>query len=227
MIPVRVRNDPGALQGARHRPRTSGGITNRSTPRSSSRAGSRPSSPAQKLPPLPKEQGKDSGKKKHHPHAKHDAKPLRSSAYKKLHKSEAARDKRCVRHFDKMRQFAYVRNAKITDMFLQYNQNGDDVIDYQEFLLMLNRMSMDKFLSESEMKELFAHADPDGSGGIDINEFNEVFGAQDPLVRKQKKKNMLNQSEKEFREFAENYASEAERRKAIAYVVALLIYNNL
>ena len=62
------------------------------------------------------------------------------------------------------------------------------VIDYSEFLLMLNTMNMDKFLAEDEMRELFEFADPDGSGGIDIGEFNTLFEAQEPLKRRNKKK---------------------------------------
>ncbi len=49
----------------------------------------------------------------------------------------------------------YVRNSKITDLFLKYNTNGDTVIDYNEWLHMLNQMNMDKFMSEQEMRELF------------------------------------------------------------------------
>ena len=268
--PVRVRNDPGALHGARHRPRTSGGVSNRGSrtrlddglsPQSSasrsrtpsispkrvgnspnrvgtapgrSRSRSRATSP--KLPPLaegltgtsPSKDGDGNGSGSgqmqmqmgesvmpklpppkremapvveppppHHAYAKNDAKPLRSRTplptdnMKKRDPAldtEEAKRRRVVKHFDKIRQFAYVRNSKLTDMFMKYNMNGDNVIDYNEFLLMLNAMNMDKFLSETEMKEMFEFADPDGSGGIELPEWNALFDAQEPLARKEKKK---------------------------------------
>ena len=235
MRPVRLANDPGALRGARHRPRTSGGVTNRPSSRQATPPQSGRASP-QKLPPLLEKesgsQGKErkirsakSGQKKKNKHNNNNKSSKNRAAVAggnqgDLHGSDAARQKRCTRHFDKMRQFAYVRNSKITDMFMKYNTNGDDVIDYKEFLLMLNRMSMDKFLSPQEMRELFEYADPDGSGGIDINEFNEVFGAQEPLVRKAKKKSQLDENAKEFQRYAEEFATPQERQKAIAYVHA-------
>ena len=52
------------------------------------------------------------------------------------------------------------------------------VIDYEEFLLMLNKMNMDKFLSETEMKELFEYADPDQSGG---NVWH-IWNLSDPVI---------------------------------------------
>ena len=114
MVPTRVANDAGALQGARHRPRTSGGVTNRPASRQQQQqqqsADGRTS--PKHLPPLSEQERAQTAQSpvvsRQHAYARSDGKPLESSGPKKLHDSSAAIRKRCTKYMDKMRQFACV-----------------------------------------------------------------------------------------------------------------------
>jgi len=60
--------------------------------------------------------------------------------------------------------------------FKIFDKNGDGILDKNELRMALTTLGFSK-LSSEEVDELFAEADKDGSGGIDLNELVRVMMA--------------------------------------------------
>jgi len=69
---------------------------------------------------------------------------------------------------DRLQQSGYT-SRDIPVLFRHFDQDGDGLLDLQEFRLMINEMQVG--LRGERVAELFASIDTDGSGGVEVREF--------------------------------------------------------
>jgi len=74
-------------------------------------------------------------------------------------------------HHNRMSKWGSVETA-----FRSMDKNGDGTLDQPEFATALRRGLQGHYLSNKELKELFADADADASGKISYSEFASAFG---------------------------------------------------
>ena len=117
-----------------------------------------------------------------------------------------------------MRDYTLVRNQNLADTWLKANDDGDNGLDIGEFRKMLHQMNMDKYLSNKDMEDAFAYADPDNSGKIEYDEFCQIFMPEDPLAAKRERLKSLGSREKELRGDAAKLGTQEDRDKALRRV---------
>lgn len=84
--------------------------------------------------------------------------------------------------------------AELQDMVNEVDKDGNGTIDFEEFLDMMSRNSMDEN-AEEEMRQAFLVFDKDGSGQISMSELKQVMRSLGEYLTDQEVEEMIREAD--------------------------------
>ena len=72
--------------------------------------------------------------------------------------------------------FGKMKNMKLLNAFLEFDQDGDGVISFDEIKLVLEKQGLAKNFAERYAREMFLAADVNNDGYVDFGEFKKIVG---------------------------------------------------
>lgn len=72
--------------------------------------------------------------------------------------------------------FSELKNMKVLNAFLEFDQDGDGFISFEEIIIFLQKQGLETSYAQSYATEMFEAADVNNDGLVDFGEFKEIVG---------------------------------------------------